>query len=104
VFIRALHGSLNPVHTIRRSTFISSIHLRLGLDNGLFPSGFRTNILYAALFFVIRATFLGNPIALGLELPTEDRAILFPNISRSYMHANSSINAALESYTTAHTY
>jgi hypothetical protein len=33
-----------------------STHLRLGLPSGLFPSGFPTNILYAFLFYPIRAT------------------------------------------------
>jgi hypothetical protein len=33
-----------------------SIHLRLGLPSGLFPSGFHTNNLYTFLFAPIRAT------------------------------------------------
>jgi hypothetical protein len=33
-----------------------SIHLRLGLRSGLFPSGFPTNNLYTFLFSLIRAT------------------------------------------------
>jgi hypothetical protein len=33
-----------------------SIHLRLGLPSGLFPSGFPTNNLYTFLFSPIRAT------------------------------------------------
>jgi hypothetical protein len=33
-----------------------SIHLRLGLPSGLFPSGFPTNNLYKFLFSPIRAT------------------------------------------------
>jgi hypothetical protein len=33
-----------------------SIHLRLGLPSGLFPSGFPTNDLYTFLFSPIRAT------------------------------------------------
>jgi hypothetical protein len=33
-----------------------SIHLRLGLPSGLFPSGFHTNSLYTFLFSPIRAT------------------------------------------------
>jgi hypothetical protein len=40
----------------RRSILILSTHLRLGLPSGLFPSGFRTYILYAFLFSPIRAT------------------------------------------------
>jgi hypothetical protein len=34
----------------QRSILISSSHLRLGLPSGLFPSGFLTKLLYAALF------------------------------------------------------
>jgi hypothetical protein len=45
-----------PSHSIpQRSILILSIHLRLGLTNGLFPSGFPTYILYAFLFSPIRA-------------------------------------------------
>jgi hypothetical protein len=48
------------IHTIPsylcRSILILSIHLRLGLPSGLFPSGFTTNILYAFLLAHIRAT------------------------------------------------
>jgi hypothetical protein len=41
----------SPYHPILslRSILILSTHLRLGLPNGLFPSGFPTNILYAFL-------------------------------------------------------
>jgi hypothetical protein len=41
-----------------RSSLILSTHLRYGLHSGLFPSGFPTNILYAFLFSLIRATFV----------------------------------------------
>lgn len=34
-----------------------SCHLRLGLRNGLFPSGFPVNTLYAFLFFTLCTTF-----------------------------------------------
>jgi hypothetical protein len=59
VFKRALHWSLSwarsiqsiPFHRISlRSILILSTHLRLGRPNGLFPSGFPINILYAFLF------------------------------------------------------
>jgi hypothetical protein len=47
-------SQINPVippHYISiRSILILSIHLRLGLPNGVFPSGFPTNILYAFHF------------------------------------------------------
>jgi hypothetical protein len=44
-----------------------STHLRLGLSSGLFPSGFPTNILYAFLFYPIRATCPTNFILLDLS-------------------------------------
>ena len=51
-------GQPNPVHipTSHRSILILSTHLRLGLPNGLFPSGFPTKTLYAPLSSPIRAT------------------------------------------------
>ena len=53
-------SQLDPVHTphptSRRSIFILSSHLRLGLTSGLFPSDFPTKTLYTPLFFPIRAT------------------------------------------------
>jgi hypothetical protein len=53
-------GQINPLHTIRpislRSILILFSHLRLGLLNGLFPSGFTIKILYAFLFFPMRVT------------------------------------------------
>jgi hypothetical protein len=65
VFTRALHcflfqsrsdQSLPPQTISLISILIVSTHLRLGLPNGLFPSGFPTNILYVFLFSTIRAT------------------------------------------------
>jgi hypothetical protein len=65
VFTRALYWSLSwarsiqsiPPHPISlRSILIVSTHLRLVLHSGLFPSGFPTNILYAFLFSLNRAT------------------------------------------------
>jgi hypothetical protein len=37
----------SPYHPISLRSILMSIHLRLGLPSGLFPSGFPTNILYA---------------------------------------------------------
>jgi hypothetical protein len=48
--------STSPHPISPRPILILSIHLRLGLPNGLFPSGFRTNNLYAFLFYTIHAT------------------------------------------------
>jgi hypothetical protein len=52
-------SQINPMHTIQsylRSILIFSIHIRLGLPWVLFPYGFFTSILYAFLFYLIRAT------------------------------------------------
>jgi hypothetical protein len=66
VFTRALHWDLSWARSIQSIphypislTFILilSTHLRLGLPSGLFPYGFPTNILYAFLFSLIRATY-----------------------------------------------
>jgi hypothetical protein len=66
VFTRALHWSLSWARSIQsipsqpispRTILILSTYLRLGLPSGLFPSGFPTNILYAFLFYPIRATW-----------------------------------------------
>jgi hypothetical protein len=46
----------HPILSLLRSTLIFSIHLRLGLNSGLLPSGFPTNILSAFLYSPIRAT------------------------------------------------
>jgi hypothetical protein len=53
-------SQINPVHTPHptswRPILIFSSHLRLGLPDGFFPSGFPTNTLYAPLLFPMRAT------------------------------------------------
>jgi hypothetical protein len=68
VFTRAIHWSLSwprsiqflQLHSIPlRSILILSIHQRLGLPSGLFPSGFPTNILDVFFFypFVLHALY-----------------------------------------------
>jgi hypothetical protein len=54
-------------HTIsQRSILILSSHLRLDLPRGIFPSIFRTKILYALLIFPMRATCLAHLILIDL--------------------------------------
>ena len=48
--------SIYPHPTSWRSILILSTHLRLGLSNGLIPSGFPTKTLYTPLSSPIRAT------------------------------------------------
>jgi len=45
---------------------ILSYHLRLDLGSGIFPLGFRTNILYAFLISLVRAVYPANLIVLDL--------------------------------------
>jgi hypothetical protein len=64
VFTRSLHWSPSQARSIQsippypfslRTILILSSHLRR-LPSGLFPSGFPTKILYALLFYLMRAT------------------------------------------------
>jgi hypothetical protein len=57
-----------PYHSFypRSILLLSSTHLRLGLPNDLFPSGFLANILYAILDAPIRPTCLAHLILLDL--------------------------------------
>jgi hypothetical protein len=75
VFGRACHWSLSWARWIwsagshpisLRSILMLSSHLRLTLPNGLFPSGYPTEILYAFLIYLMRATRPANLILLDL--------------------------------------
>jgi hypothetical protein len=61
-------SQINPIHTTSylRYILISSTQLRLDLPSGFFPSGFSTKILYAFLFYSMRATFPVHLILLDL--------------------------------------
>jgi hypothetical protein len=66
---RAISIQSTPSYRISlRSILILSTRQRLGLPNGLFPSGFPTNILYAFLFSLIRATCPAHLILVDLNL------------------------------------
>jgi hypothetical protein len=53
-----LLSQMLPAHLISlRSILILPYHVRLGLPNGLFPTGFQTKILYAFFIYPIHATF-----------------------------------------------
>ena len=57
VAILSLSDPVMPLHaTTWKSILILSSHLRLGLPNGLAPSGFLTKMLYTPLHAPIRAT------------------------------------------------
>jgi hypothetical protein len=59
--------STGPYPDPDRSILVLPTHLRLVLPNGLFPSGFFTNILYAFLFVHIRATCPADLILLDFS-------------------------------------
>jgi hypothetical protein len=76
-FTRAFHlyltcarqiQSTTPNPISNRSILMLSIHLRLGLPSGLFPSGFSTNNLYTYLFSPIRATCPAHLILLDFKI------------------------------------
>jgi hypothetical protein len=77
VFTRARHWSRPwakwilsiPPHPISlRSILTLFCHLRLGLPNGLFSSGFPTKTLYEFIFAPMRATCPAHLILLGLTI------------------------------------
>ena len=60
-----------PLHpTSRRSILILYSHLRLGLPNGLFPSGSTTKTLYTPLLSPVYATCLAHPTFLNFIIRT----------------------------------
>ena len=85
VLTSALHLSLSwansirspqPPHTSWRFILILSSHLRLGLSNGLFPSGFPTRTLCTPIPSPIRATCTAHLILLDCPHKTWSKIII----------------------------
>jgi hypothetical protein len=62
-----------------------STHLRLGPPSGLFPSGFPTSILYAFLFYLMRAIFPVHLIALDLIVMLGEEYKLWSSSLHSFL-------------------
>jgi len=78
-----------PRHTSWKSILILSTHLRLGLPNGLFPSGFPTEPLYTTLLSPVRATCPTHPVLLNFITRTtlcEEYKLLSSSLG-SFLHS-----------------
>jgi hypothetical protein len=64
--LRELHNNGSCLHCHLLAKGLYATHLRLGLPDGLFLSGFPTNILYAFLFSPILSTYPAHLILLDL--------------------------------------
>jgi hypothetical protein len=68
----------HPPPTSWRSILILSSHLRLGLPNGLFPSGFPTNTLYTAII-LLSVAYLFHKNVIIFHCDPEPRDVFVPS-------------------------